>query len=95
MVHLRNGKTHAGSPLSISEKEGEKTNKNQELLTTYINVCRMYTQGQEGQSVIVLWNSSGANPELLLAAAVVGYRIGFTSAGHKNDLPRAFLALFS
>lgn len=32
--------THAGNPLSMDEKEGEK--KHQELLTTYINVCRTY-----------------------------------------------------
>lgn len=97
--------THAGNPLSMGEKEGEE--KNQELLTTYINVCRTHTQGQDGHTVIVLCNSSGVNPELLLAAAesqikhttaVVGYsrvKIGFTSSGHKNDLPRTFLALFS
>lgn len=56
---------------------------------------------------MVPWNSRGVNPELLLAGAetqikhtmaMVGYsrvRIGFASAGHKNDLPSAFLALFS
>lgn len=56
---------------------------------------------------MVPWNSSGINPDLLLSAvesqikhtmAMVRYshvRIGFASAGHENDLPSAFLALFS
>lgn len=98
--------THAGNPLSMGEKEGEKK-KNQELLTTYINVCKHIHRVIVIYTVIVPCNSSGVNPELLLAAAesqikhtmaVVGYsrvRIGFTSTGHKNDLPCTFLALFS
>lgn len=105
MVHLRNGKPMQGILFPWVKKRVRK--KNQELLTTYINVCRTYTQGQDSHTVIVLCNSSGVNPELLLAAAeiqikhttaMVGYsrvKIGFTSSGHKNDLPCTFLALFS
>lgn len=93
---------HVGNPLYMCEK------KNQSRVAGHLhkrmqNICIH----QEGQTTIILCNSSGVNPELLLAAAesqikhttaVAGYnrvRIGFMSTGRKNDLPCAFLVLFS